>query len=161
MALKMSDYFDIKIPSNPKMMRLVRKTIAQACEMVGFSEREVYSITLAVDEGCTNIIRHCYGGSSQGEIVIRVRLHEDKIVIMLKDFGGEIDVKKLEECMKRRKKELENKEALQPGGLGVMLIHSIMDKVQYKTNPASGTVLRLVKYVAKVKGEKVASQGKQ
>ena len=98
----MKEYFEIKIPSNPKMMRLVRRMISQACEMVGFSPRDINAITLAVDEGCTNIIRHSYCDSAEGEILIRVRLFPDKIIIVLRDFGDEIDLDRLRECVKKR-----------------------------------------------------------
>jgi len=154
----MKESFDIKIPSNPRMMRLVRKTIAQACEMVGFSKREVHAITLAVDEGCTNIIRYSYQGSEASHIVIRVRLYDDKIEIVLRDFGYGMDVEKLHECMEKRKRELERSSGpVRPGGLGVMLIHSIMDKVRYKTSKNSGTVLRLVKYLSHTREKRIAS----
>lgn len=153
----MKESFDIKVPSNPRMMQLVRKTIAQACEMVGFSESEIHAVTLAVDEGCTNIIRHCYQGSETGHIVIRVRLYDDKIEIILRDFGDEIDVEKLRKCVEKRNRELERTDPVRPGGLGVMLIHSIMDRVNYKTSQDSGTVLRLVKYLSDAREKKIAS----
>lgn len=152
----MEECIELKIPGEPKMMRLVRKNVSLACEMVGFPEREVNAITLAVDEGCTNIIRHCYGEKSPGLIVVRLHLHRDKIVISLKDFGHRIDLKKLEECRKRKQRLLGKRTQLRPGGLGVMLIHSVMDKVQYKTSQKSGTVLRLTKYLSHAKEAEVA-----
>ena len=147
----MKETIDIKIQSNPKMMRLVRKVIGQACEIVGFSERDSHSVTLAVDEGCTNIMRHCYCGSQTDQILIRIHMFDDKIEIMLKDFGHQIDVKKLRKCVEQRKREMEQSGPVKPGGLGVMLIHSIMDKVDYRTSTDSGTVLRLIKYLSKTK----------
>jgi anti-sigma regulatory factor (Ser/Thr protein kinase) len=156
----MKESFDIKIPSNPRMMQLVRKTIAQACEMVGFSEREVHGVTLAVDEGCTNIIRHSYQGSETSHIIIRVRLYDDRIEIVLRDFGNGIDVEKLRKCVEKRKRELERSGPVRPGGLGVMLIHSIMDKVHYKTSQNSGTVLRLVKYLSDTREKKIAGNSR-
>jgi len=156
----MKESFDIKVPSNPRMMQLVRKTIAQACQMVGFSDREIHAVTLAVDEGCTNIIRHCYRNSKTGHIVLRVRLYNDKIEIVLRDFGDEIDVEKLRECAEKRKRELELSGPVNPGGLGVMLIHSIMDRVHYRTSQDSGTVLRLVKYLSSAREKKIASNGR-
>lgn len=105
------------------------------------SEREVSAVTLAVDEGCTNIIRHCYGEKNQGVIILRLRLYRDKIVIVLKDFGGKIDLKELERCRKRSQHALEKRGQVRPGGLGVLLMHSVMDKVQYKTSPKSGPFL--------------------
>ena len=154
----MNDTIDIRIQSNPKMMRLVRKTIDQASEMVGFSERDVHAVTLAVDEGCTNIIRHCYRGSKVGDIVIRIRMYEDRIEIALRDFGEAIDVGKLRDCVEKRRQELETAGPVRPGGLGVMLIHSVMDKVQYKSSPTAGTVLRLVKYLSVEREKKIAGK---
>ncbi|MFC1613935.1 ATP-binding protein [Gemmatimonadota bacterium] len=152
----MEKCIELKIPGDPKMMRLVRKNVALACEMVGFPERDSNAVTLAVDEGCTNIIRHCYGDKNKGEIIVRLHLYKDRIVILLKDFGEGIDLKKLEDCRKKSVRSLKNRSALKPGGLGVMLIHSVMDKVQYKTSPKSGTVLRLTKYLSSQKEAEVA-----
>jgi anti-sigma regulatory factor (Ser/Thr protein kinase) len=155
----MRECLDIRIPGHPKMMQLVRRTVGQACEMVGFSERETHSIMLAVDEGCTNIIRHCYhDGQREEDIVIRLRLYKDRIEIVLRDFGEAIDVHKLQECVDKRRRELEERGPVRPGGLGVMLIHSIMDTVHYKSNLKSGTVLKLVKYVSPGGGRKVATK---
>jgi len=155
----MEKYFELKIPSDPKMMRLVRKNVSLACEMVGFSEREVNAVTLAVDEGCTNIIRHCYGEKTQGVIILRLRLYRDKIVIVLKDFGSEMDLEELERCRKKTQHAMEKRGPVRPGGLGVLLMHSVMDKVQYKTSPKSGSVLRLTKYLSHPKEVEVAGSG--
>lgn len=155
----MSETIDITIPSDPKVMRLVRKAVAQACEIVGFGERETHAVTLSVDEGCTNIIRHCYRGSKRGSIVIRLRLYPDRIEIFLRDFGDRIDLQRLRRCMEERRRELEDQDApIRAGGLGVMLMHSMMDKVKYRTNPKSGTVLKLVKYLCVTGDKKVASK---
>lgn len=152
----MREFFDLRVPSNPKLMRLVRRTVAAACEVMGFDPREINAITLAVDESCTNIIRHCRGGAYRGDILVRLRLLDDRLVITIKDFGGAIDLARLEECLQKRRLERAGgdiPQPVQPGGLGVMLIHSVMDRVRYRTSPGSGTVVRLMKYLKKPKGE--------
>ncbi len=153
----MKECLDIRIPGHPKMMKLVRSTIGQACEMVGFNARDSHAIVLAVDEGCTNIIRHCYQDCCDEDIVIRIRLYKNRIEILLRDFGEEIDVEKLRDCVEARRRELEEQGPVRPGGLGVMLIHSIMDRVQYKSGRKYGTVLKLVKYVSPKGGKEIAS----
>jgi anti-sigma regulatory factor (Ser/Thr protein kinase) len=157
----MRECLDIRIPGHPKMMKLVRGAVGQACEMVGFSARDSHAVVLAVDEGCTNIIRHCYRDCKEDYIVIRIRLYSNRIEVLLRDFGEEIDVDKLRECVESRRRELEEQGPVRPGGLGVMLIHSIMDRVQYKSSQKYGTVLKLVKYVSPRRGgKKVASHHK-
>ncbi len=159
--LTVKDFFEIRIPANPKLMRLVRKTISQACELVGFTARESFAVTLAVDEGCTNIIRHCYGVGAGGEIVIRVRMYQDRIVILLRDFGGQIDLDRLRDCMEQRRRELDGLgPPPRPGGLGVMLIHSTMDRVHYRTSREAGSVLRLTKFLHNAdRGGSLAGKG--
>jgi anti-sigma regulatory factor (Ser/Thr protein kinase) len=131
------------------MMRLVRRNVTAASELVGFADKEVKAITLAVDEGCTNIIRHCYNCRRDKVIIVRIRMYSNRIEILLKDFGEEVDLKRLEASWKDVLQKLEDPESVSPGGLGVMLIHSVMDKVQYKTSKNFGTVLRLIKYLDK------------
>ena len=145
----MVDYIELKVPSNPKMMRLVRRNVTAASELVGFSDKDVKAITLAVDEGCTNIIRHCYNCKRDGIIIVRIRMYKNRIEVVLKDFGEEVNLRKLEDCRKEVLAKLEDPESVSPGGLGVMLIHSVMDRVQYKTSKEFGTVLRLIKYLDK------------
>jgi anti-sigma regulatory factor (Ser/Thr protein kinase) len=87
-------------------------------------------------------------------------LYDDRIEIVLRDFGNGIDVEKLRKCVEKRKRELERSGPVRPGGLGVMLIHSIMDKVHYKTSQNSGTVLRLVKYLSDTREKKIAGNSR-
>ncbi len=154
----MRECLDIRIPGHPKMMKLVRSTVGQACEMVGFCARDSHAVVLAVDEGCTNIIRHCYRDCSEEDIVIRIRLFKNRIEILLRDFGEEIDLEKLRDCVEARRRELEKQGPVRPGGLGVILIDSIMDRVHYKSSQKFGTVLKMVKYVSPRGEGEVASK---
>ncbi|MCE5271987.1 ATP-binding protein [bacterium] len=147
------EYLDLKVPSNPKLLRLVRRTVAAACEVMGFDPREINAITLAVDESCTNIIRHCGGGGYHGDILVRLRMLPDRLVVTIRDYGGAIDLARLNDCLEQHRRELQDQRSVRPGGLGVMLIHSVMDRVRYRTNQDRGTVLRLVKYLGKRKGD--------
>ena len=42
--------------------------IGLAAQAAGFDSKDVYAIKLAVDEACTNIIEHGYGGEGIGKI---------------------------------------------------------------------------------------------
>lgn len=92
---------------------------------------------MAVDEACTNIIRHCYEGRCDRPIELTCTLAEDRLVVTLRDEGvpfdpGQVPPRDLDE--------------VRPGGLGLPLIRRIMDEVDYRPGAESGTELILTKY---------------
>ena len=122
----MDDLIQIKIPANPKYLKLIRKFVTSICEMARFSTRQSNQITLAIDEACTNIIRHAYGGATYQPIILLTRILPDRIRFILRDFGQKADL----ETIKSR--QLED---VRPGGLGVHLIKSVMDTFEFRHIP--------------------------
>ena len=53
----------MELPSDPSMLCVVRAAMERLTEAFGFTESEVRSVTRAVDEALTNIMRHSYGGA--------------------------------------------------------------------------------------------------
>src|SRR5437870_1203577 len=52
----------LELHSDPEMLCVVRGAVQQLAEVAGLPEAECRSVTLAVDEALTNIIRHAYQG---------------------------------------------------------------------------------------------------
>jgi len=136
----MSETLEIKIPSDPKFLKIIRSAMNHLSETLGFSQDDVNNITLAVDEACSNIIKHAYNGSTNQPIHILCNLYEDHIEIFLRDFGKKADINEI------KSRELDD---VRPGGLGVHLIKSVMDIVNYDNSFEQGNQLRLVKFVQK------------
>jgi anti-sigma regulatory factor (Ser/Thr protein kinase) len=120
-------------------------------ETFGFSASEVRSVTRAVDEALTNIMRHSYGGKLDRRIELScLRVSKQRrgpsghgFEVRLVDYGPKIDPAKL------RGRKLDE---IKPGGLGLHFIRQSMDIVEFKR--ARGTnVLRLVKYLQSEKRE--------
>lgn len=135
----------VELPSDPSMLCVVRGAMERLTETFGFSAPEVRSVTRAVDEALTNIMRHSYGGAVDRRIEVscsRVSKKErvqggQGFEVRLVDYGPKIDKAKL------RGRKLEE---IKPGGLGLHFIRQSMDVVEFKR--ARGTnVLRLVKYL--------------
>ena len=122
----MDDLIQIKIPANPKYLKLIRKFVTSICEMAQFSTKESNQITLAIDEACTNIIRHAYGGTTTQPIILLTKILPDRICFILRDFGKKADLEKI------KSRHLED---VRPGGLGVHLIKSVMDTFEFKHLP--------------------------
>lgn len=134
----MNDSFEIVIPSNPKYLRLVRFVVSEAAQIMGFEEDESQKICLAVDEACTNIIRHSYDGDLTKKIITVLHLSDEKLIIKIKDFGKELDLTKIEK---------KNRRKTTPGGLGVNLIVSIMDIVEYDKTSEKFNRVKLTKFL--------------
>jgi anti-sigma regulatory factor (Ser/Thr protein kinase) len=134
----MAETIEIKIPAEPKFLKIVRAAMNHICETMGFSQEDINNVTLAVDEAGSNIIRHAYGGALGQPIQIICHLHPNRLEIILRDFGQKANVNNI------KSRELDD---VRPGGLGVHLIKSVMDVVNYDTNFEQGNQLQLVKYI--------------
>jgi len=51
----------LELQSNPELLCAVRGAMERLTEKMGFPEPQCRSVTRAVDEAMTNIIRHAYG----------------------------------------------------------------------------------------------------
>jgi serine/threonine-protein kinase RsbW len=135
----------LELHSDPKLLAVVRGALERLTEVFGFSAPDRRSVTRAVDEALTNIIRHCYGGQVDQRIEIDcVRLpHEgpiprgDGLQIVLRDYGPEVDPTKL------RGRRLDE---IKPGGLGLHFIRQSMDKVEYQ-RAGDTNQFRMIKYL--------------
>jgi anti-sigma regulatory factor (Ser/Thr protein kinase) len=129
---------EIKITSDPKFLTIVRAMVGKVCELVECSREEENQIILAVDEACSNIMKHTYRGDLGQSIEIRCESARDKIEFVLQDCGPPVDAGKI------KPRPLEE---LRPGGLGTHFIRTIMDEVKYDHVEGCGNILRMVKYL--------------
>ncbi len=61
-----------KFPANFQSLASISDFVVKSSEKAGFSPTDVYAIQTAVDEACSNIIDHAYGGEDIGDIQIEV-----------------------------------------------------------------------------------------
>jgi len=127
----------LTIPSNPKFLGLVRGLVSEVSSQMKFPGNLVKKISLAVDEACTNVIKHAYQGDWTKQIVVSCTTYDGRLEVSIRDFGK----KAAPEAFKPRKLD-----EVRPGGLGIFFIREIMDEVTYDTSQSVGTELRLVKY---------------
>jgi serine/threonine-protein kinase RsbW len=120
----------------------VREFISAAAREFGFNDEEVSKIALAVDEACTNVIKHAYKFDPGKEITVTVRDSDGGFEVLILDNGkhfnpSEIPFPDMKEYISHYRR----------GGLGVYLMKSLMDKVEYDIAPGKQNQVRLVKYL--------------
>jgi anti-sigma regulatory factor (Ser/Thr protein kinase) len=139
----------LKLHSDPKMLAAVRGAVERLAETLGFPAAQCRSVTRAVDEALSNILKHCYSGRPGQPISIYFQCIqrrqqnrvEQGLEILLRDHGPRIPAGKL------HGRPLDE---IRPGGLGLHFIHQAMDTVEFSRKGTTNQ-LRLVKYLAQKK----------
>jgi len=134
--------FILKIPTQSTNLKIIRDFITDIAVKAGFDKSASCDIALAVDEACTNVIKHAYRGGDDKEITVKVRYDSDKIVISISDTGKGFKSEPEDEVaiQKRLKK-------LQRGGLGIYLMKKAMDEVVFDRDAESMNSVKMTKYL--------------
>lgn len=99
------------------------------------------NILLCADELITNIIAHAYTDSQEHAVLLECRLYEQHIELELRDDGVPFDP--TTQTRPNIKLSLEERDI---GGLGIHLIKTLMDKVEYQRE-GDFNVLTLTKFI--------------
>ena len=92
-------------------------TPAEAQELMAKS-----ALVLAIDEACTNVIRHAYHNQHDRPVELRLSERDEGMEVVMVDHGT--GVKQEEMCGRAL-------DDVRPGGLGLHMIREIMNETQY------------------------------
>jgi len=104
------------------------------------SDKAVYAVQLAVDEACSNIIDHAYGGEDRGVMLCSVIVDAKGLTVILRDRGMPFNPQEIPDPQVDVPLE-----KLKPRGVGVFLMRKMVDEVRYEYSPEGGNVLTLIK----------------
>ncbi|MDH5598608.1 MAG: ATP-binding protein [Cyclobacteriaceae bacterium] len=119
--------YSCKVPCEKEKLREIRAFISDALASHGLDELQISSLVLAIDEVCANLIIHGRQCSVHDTIQIDIEIPNKKgILFKIFDYGSDFDINdykepKIEELIKSRRK----------GGVGLILVKKIMDKIQF------------------------------
>ncbi|MDQ6825778.1 MAG: ATP-binding protein [Candidatus Eremiobacteraeota bacterium] len=125
----------LRIPSKAEWVAVARLAVAAVANRLRFSIEEIEDVKLAVAEACTNCIQHAVGSD---QIEITCEAEAERLTVRVRDYGRGT-----------RPDTIHSRRIAEPrvGGLGVFLIRSLMDTVEYDVHPDSGTNLVMTKKV--------------
>jgi serine/threonine-protein kinase RsbW len=109
----------------------IREFVGKAAEDGGLKARDVYAVQMAVDEACSNIIEHAYGGECQNEIKCSCFFDPHALTIQIIDCGERFNP--LEVPEPDLNASLEERDA---GGLGLFFMRKLMDEVRFSFDQA-------------------------
>lgn len=135
--------FELEVDSKLESLPIINDSIAKMLKGIGAGERTIFEVQMAVDEACTNIIKHAYSGE-EGPITLICELVDDEFVVTIRDRGKPFDpssvpVPDLHADLDKRR----------IGGLGIHFMRKMMDEVSYDFDAEKGNKLTMRKRLAK------------
>ena len=138
-----SNRFALEIESKLENLSAINDFVTEAMKQLGIAEATTSRVQLAVDEACTNVIKHAYS-EQNGVITIILELVDDDLIITIRDYGKPFDPDSvshpdLEADLDKRK----------VGGLGIYFMKKLMDDISYTFDPKKGNELTMRKRLLK------------
>jgi serine/threonine-protein kinase RsbW len=118
-----------------EQLEKIREFVGLKARASGFSDKAIYSVQLAADEAASNIIEHAYEGHPEGTFEVECESEGAQLIITFRDQGKSFDFDSAE-----KPDLLADLSKRKIGGLGIYLMHKLMDKVEYKITPAGNTL---------------------
>jgi len=126
--------FSLSFRSSPRLLCDVRAIIRSYLNNQGLASDRIQEVVLAVDEACTNSIRHAYAGRDDKTLELSLGSGDGWIELELCDSGIPAPYDRI----KPKSEETIAAEALTPGGLGMHLIYNVFDDVTFTPGDGEG-----------------------
>jgi serine/threonine-protein kinase RsbW len=121
--------FRMVLPSRPENVAVIRQALAGAIEVVGLSESRLLDINTAVSEACNNVVVHAYE-DEQGPLEVFLCIQDEELEVVVRDDGVGIRPRAPEP-------------GLEVQGLGLSLIQTLSDRVEFLGGVNQGTEVRM------------------
>jgi serine/threonine-protein kinase RsbW len=131
---------ELVVPARPEYIAMVRLVVSSlATARRNLADQRIDDIKLAVSEACTNAIEaHAAAGVNE-PVTVRVLEGNERIEILIVDHGRGFDPERLLRHPAPTDPDRLNFER----GLGIPLIRTLVDTVEFISSPA-GTTVRMV-----------------
>ena len=129
----------LTVRSDPKLLSSIRSLVRGWVESWDIDQKTADDVVLAIDEACTNAIRHAYEGRYDGSVELTLHAEADHFEFRVSDQGLPCPP----ECAERRPLHPPEIDDLQPGGLGIQLIHKVFDEVNFCPGVSGGNCITM------------------
>lgn len=131
----------LRVPASPPYLALVGNVVRWFGGRAGLSDEKCGELEVAVDEACTNVIRHAFPEATPGDMTILCSASDSGLKVTIRDKGKRFDMEQGAETAR-------DKRSLDPasGGMGLLLIRRLTDALEYQWDERQGNQLTLVKH---------------
>lgn len=120
---------ELKLYCDTHRLKDLRIFLSEILHNTSLSEIEQHQVILAVDEVCANLIIHSHDCNGAEFVQIAVEKDEGLLKIEIQDSGEGFNITEYIEP------EISHvKKAKRKGGLGIILVKKIMDKIEFESS---------------------------
>jgi serine/threonine-protein kinase RsbW len=128
--------FNLKVYCEKTRLKDIRVFITEKLKAYVHDDLEINQMVLAVDEICANLIIHSNYCNANETINLEVSVEKDGVTFEISDEGEKFNINNykepsIQEVVKTKKK----------GGIGLMLVRRIMDKVEFVNKEHKNTCI--------------------
>ena len=132
--------------SKTENLESIRSFVFENSTSFGFNEYKAEELVLAVDEACTNLIKHGYKYNSEELIIVELNSNENCFIVNIIDSSPSFDPRFVQDP-----DMVEYRDEYKKGGLGIFIMKSLVDSVEYQiiNNGQIKNILTLTKQLSK------------
>jgi len=137
----MPKQWELTVDGRLENLATIADFVIKAAQAADLNEKATFQVQMAVDEACTNVIKHSYRGEENGKIALCCQRAEDDFVVTIRDHGqpfdpGAIPPPDITRGLAERCDE----------GLGLYFMHRLMDEVCFHFD-TEGNELTMIKRI--------------
>jgi serine/threonine-protein kinase RsbW len=144
MISNIDTYNQLTVPGIFSQLDVIREFVSSNALNFGFDAKTANSLALAVDETCTNLIRHAFKNNHDKDINISIEFSGNDFIITIRDRAESFNINTAPEVnLKEYLKKMKS------GGLGIQIIKMVIDDIKYipKKSANSNNTLILKKHL--------------
>lgn len=116
--------FDVTIPSDTAEGHSVQEKILASLEEVGFPDKDLFGVKLALEEGIVNAIKHGNGMDPSKNVFVQCDYDGKRVRVVIEDEGPGFNPESVPD-------PTDDSNIDKPSGRGLMLMKAFMSHIEY------------------------------
>jgi len=131
--------YHMEFDSNRSELAKLRNFVRTSLDTYLLPSKITEDFVVAIDEACTNIIRHGYDDNDGYKLSIALSIIGQNLQIVINDYGKSFDINSYPEV-----DVITHVSSLKKGGLGIHMIREFVDEIHYQPAINSQTPNQLI-----------------
>ncbi|RZU39234.1 ATP-binding protein [Edaphobacter modestus] len=133
---------ELRLPSRLGFEKIAMNTAASVAHLMGFGEERIEDLKTAIAEACINAMEHGNKFDETQLVGVILSMSPDSLEVKVLDTGSGLQVPLGHAAVPDIDKKMHELEAAR--GMGMFLIESLVDEVEWVSSPPQGSYARMV-----------------